>query len=383
VFRPADYTAIPRAARRAPAEEENVSELLSNVSEKSKAEAFAEKMLGVINGAGVALMTSIGHRVGLFDAMAALPWSTSKQIAEGAGLNERYVREWLGAMVTGGVVEHEPVNNTFRLPPEHAAFLTRAASPNNLAVTAQFVSVLGAVEDRIIECFRRGGGVPYSAFARFHEVMAEESAQTVVAGLFEHILPLAAGVTEALAAGIDVLDVGCGSGRALNTLAAAFPKSWFTGFDLSEEAVGAARRDAEARGLSNVRFEVRDVTAVGEREQYDLVTAFDAIHDQARPALVLRGIADALRPGGLFLMQDIRGSRHVEKNLDHPVAPFLYTISAMHCMTVSLAAGGDGLGTMWGEETAVEMLAEAGFRDIEVRQLPHDFMNNFYVARKG
>jgi 2-polyprenyl-3-methyl-5-hydroxy-6-metoxy-1,4-benzoquinol methylase len=249
-------------------------------------------------------------------------------------------------------------------------------------VTAQFVSVLGAVEDRIIECFRRGGGVPYSAFARFHEVMAEESAQTVVAGLFEHILPLAPGVTQALAAGIDVLDVGCGSGRALNTLAAAFPKSWFTGFDLSEEAVGAARRDAEARGLSNVRFEVRDVTAVGEREQYDLVTAFDAIHDQARPALVLGGIADALRPGGLFLMQDIRGSRHVEKNLDHPVAPFLYTISAMHCMTVSLAAGGDGLGTMWGEETAVEMLAEAGFRDIEVRQLPHDIMNNFYVARK-
>ena len=120
-----------------------------------------------------------------------------------------------------------------------------------------------------------------------------------------------------------------------------------------------------------------------DSEQYDLVTAFDAIHDQARPALVLRGIADALRPGGTFLMQDIRGSRHVEKNLGHPVAPFLYTISAMHCMTVSLASGGDGLGTMWGEETAVEMLTEAGLRDIEVRQLPHDIMNNFYVARKS
>ena len=364
-----------------------MSELLPNVSEKSsersKAEIFAEKMLGVVNGAGVALMTSIGHRVGLFDVMATLPWSTSGQVAGASGLNERYVREWLGAMATGGVVEHDPADNTFRLPPEHAAFLTRAASPNNLAVTTQFLSVLGAVEDRIVECFRRGGGVPYSAFARFHEVMAEESAQTVVAGLFEHILPLAPGVAEALEAGIDALDVGCGSGRALNTLAAAFPRSWFTGFDLSEEAVGFARRDAEARGLTNVRFEVRDVTAIGEQGQYDLVTAFDAIHDQARPALVLRGIADALRPGGTFLMQDIRGSRHVEKNLDHPVAPFLYTISAMHCMTVSLAAGGDGLGTLWGEETAVEMLAEAGFRETEVRQLPHDFMNNFYVSRKG
>ncbi|HEV3469870.1 MAG TPA: class I SAM-dependent methyltransferase [Pyrinomonadaceae bacterium] len=348
----------------------------------SKAEVFAAKMLGAINGAGVALMASIGHRTGLFDAMAALPPSSSARIAEAAGLNERYVREWLGAMTTGGVVEHDPAGNTFYLPPEHAAFLTRAASPNNLAVTTQFVSVLGSVEDQIVECFRRGGGLPYSAFGRFHEVMAEESEQTVVAGLRDSILPLAPGLTDSLREGIEVLDVGCGSGRALNTLAADFPASRFTGYDLSEEAVGSARREAERRGLSNVRFEVRDVTRLGEGGRYDLVTAFDAIHDQARPALVLRGVFAGLRPGGTFLMQDIRGSRHVEKNLDHPVAPFLYTISAMHCMTVSLAAGGDGLGTMWGEETAVEMLAEAGFGDIEVRQLPHDFMNNFYIARK-
>jgi 2-polyprenyl-3-methyl-5-hydroxy-6-metoxy-1,4-benzoquinol methylase len=349
---------------------------------KSRAEAFAEKMLGTINGAGVALMTSIGHRTGLFDVMAALPPAPPARIAEAAGLNERYVREWLGAMATGGVVEYDPAGNTFHLPPEHAAFLTRAAAPNNLAVTAQFVSVLGGVEDRIVECFRRGGGVPYSAFERFHQVMADESEQTVVAGLTDSILPLAPGLTEALESGINALDVGCGSGRALNTLARAFPQSRFTGFDLSDEAVGTARREAERLGLSNVRFEVRDVTRLGESRQYDLVTAFDAIHDQARPALVLRGIADALRPGGTFLMQDIRGSRHVEKNFDHPIAPFLYTISAMHCMTVSLAAGGDGLGTMWGEETALEMLAEAGFRNVEVRQLAHDIMNNFYIAKK-
>ncbi|HEX6623909.1 MAG TPA: class I SAM-dependent methyltransferase [Pyrinomonadaceae bacterium] len=359
-----------------------MSEQLAEQSVKSKAEAFAEKMLGTINGAGLALMTSIGHRTGLFDTMAALAPADAARVAEAAGLNERYVREWLGAMTTGGVVEYDPAQGTYHLPPEHAAFLTRAASPNNLAVTTQFVAVLGAVEGRIVECFRNGGGVPYSAFERFHETMAEESEQTVVAGLFDSILPLAPGLDVALEAGIDVLDVGCGSGRALITLARAFPKSRFTGFDLSEDAVSNARREAVRQGLTNVRFEARDVTVIGEEARYDLVTAFDAIHDQARPALVLRGIADALRPGGTFLMQDIRGSRHVERNLDHPVAPFLYTISAMHCMTVSLASGGDGLGTMWGVETAVEMLTEAGLRDIEVRQLPHDFMNNFYLGRK-
>jgi 2-polyprenyl-3-methyl-5-hydroxy-6-metoxy-1,4-benzoquinol methylase len=350
---------------------------------ESNAELFAQKMIGLLNDAALALMTSVGHRTGLFDIMSNLPPSTPAEVAEAADLNERYVREWLGAMTTGRIVEHDPAGGRYSLPAEHAAFLTRAAAPNNLAVTAQFISVLGAVEDRIVDCFRRGGGVPYSAFTRFHEVMAEESSQTVVAGLREFILPLIPGLVQDMARGIDVLDVGCGSGRALNFMAKAFPKSWFTGFDLSEEAVAAARREAELKGLTNVRFEVRDVAALDGAEQYDLVTAFDTIHDQAQPARVLKGVASALRPEGRLLMQDIRGSSHVHQNMDHPVAPFLYTISCMHCMTVSLALDGEGLGAMWGAEKACEMLAAAGFVGVEVRQLPHDFMNNFYTARKG
>ena len=351
--------------------------------DQAKAEAFAEMMLGIINGSALALMTSIGHRTGLFDTMSNLSPSTPAQIAVAARLNERYVREWLGAMVTGQIVLHDAARGTYSLPPEHAAFLTRAGSPNNLAVTTQFVSIMGSVEDRIVECFRKGGGVPYSEFPRFHEVMAEESAQTVIAGLIDSILPLVPGLVEDLRAGIDVLDVGCGSGRALNFMAKAFPRSWFTGFDFSEEGITAAKREAERQGLTNVRFEVKDAAAIEDSEQYDLVTAFDAIHDQAHPARVLKGIIDALRPTGTFLMQDIRGSSHVHKNDDQPIAPFLYTISCMHCMTVSLASGGDGLGAMWGAEKALEMLADAGFESVEVKQLPHDFMNNFYVSRKS
>ena len=350
---------------------------------KSETDLFAEQMIGALNGAALVLMTSIGHRTGLFDVMSNLPPSTPSEVAGAANLSERYVREWLGAMTTGGIVEHDPAVGKYSLPAERAALLTRAAEPNNLAVTAQFVSVLGSVEDRIVDCFKHGGGVPYSAYPRFHEVMAEESAQTVVAGLKDFILPLVTGLVEDLTRGIDVLDVGCGSGQALNFMAKAFPRSWFTGLDFSAEAVAAARREAEQKGLTNVRFEVRDVAALDGAEQYDLVTAFDTIHDQAQPARVLKGIAAAMRPEGRLLMQDIRGSSHVHKNLDHPIAPFLYTISCMHCMTVSLALGGEGLGAMWGEEKAREMLAAAGFESVEVRQLPHDFMNNFYVARKA
>jgi 2-polyprenyl-3-methyl-5-hydroxy-6-metoxy-1,4-benzoquinol methylase len=351
--------------------------------DQNKAEEFAERMLGVLNDGALALMTSIGHRAGLFDAMAGLPPSTSEQIASAANLNERYVREWLAAMVVGGVVEHDPEDGTYHLPPEHAAFLTRAATPDNIAVTAQFIPVLASVEDRIVESFQKGGGVPYSAYTRFHEVMAEDSGQTVVAALTDYILPLVPGLTRRLEAGLDVLDVGCGSGRTLNLMARKFPDSRFVGYDFSEEAIARARAAAQERGTTNVRFEVKDVATLDEEARYDLITTFDAVHDQANPAKVLEGIAAALREDGVYLMQDIAGSSHLHNNLDHPLGPFMYTVSTMHCMTVSLAQGGAGLGAMWGEEKAKEMLREAGFGEVRLERLPHDIANSYFVARKG
>lgn len=357
--------------------------MLDSTFNQQKAEAFAEGLMDILNKGAIALSISLGHRTGLFDAMKKLPASTSAQIAEAAKLDERYVREWLGAMVTGRVIAFNPDNSTYRLANEHAAFLTRDAAPNNLAALLQYIPLLGSVEDKVVECFKNGGGVPYSEFPRFHEVMAEDSGQSVLPALIDLILPLAPGIIERLEAGIDVLDVGCGSGKALILMAKTFPNSHFTGYDFSDEGIGNARREAEAAGLANIRFEVRDVATIGEMEDYDLITAFDAIHDQARPAVVLREICDALRPDGTFLMQDIDGSSHVNQNLDHPIGPMLYTISTMHCMTVSLALGGDGLGTMWGRELAVDMLKAAGFKHVTIRNLSHDIQNCYYVVTKN
>jgi 2-polyprenyl-3-methyl-5-hydroxy-6-metoxy-1,4-benzoquinol methylase len=354
-----------------------------NKMNPTKTEEFAERMIGILNSGALALMSSIGHRTGLFDVMSDLPSLTSEQIAEAASLNERYVREWLGAMVTGGIVEYDPDQGTYRLPREHAASLIRAATPDNIAAFAQYIPLLGTVEDRIVECFKKGGGVPYSAFGRFQEVMAEDSGQTVVAALMDSIIPLVPGLSQNLESGIEVLDVGCGSGRAVNLMAKSFPKSRFSGHDISEEAIATARAAAVQQGLANVRFEVKDVTGLNASGQYKLVTAFDAIHDQAQPAKVLREIAAALHPDGTFLMQDIAASSQVHKNMDHPVGPLLYTLSCMHCMTVSLASNGAGLGAMWGEEKAREMLQEAGFSKIEVKKLPHDFQNIYYLIKKS
>lgn len=354
-----------------------------NELDQAKAEAFAEKMLGMLNSGALSLMTAIGHRTGLFDMMSHMTPSTSEQIATAAGLNERYVREWLGAMVTGGIVECDPEGPQFSLPAEHAAWLTREATPDNIAVFAQYIPLLGSVEDRIVECFKKGGGVPYSAYERFHEVMAEDSGQTVVAALIDAILPLVPGLIDALRKGINVLDVGCGSGRALNLMAKTFSKSQFTGYDISEEAISACMTEAKNLGLTNVRFEEKDVTILQTPSRYDLITAFDAIHDQARPDKVLAGIGKALKSDGTFLMQDIAASSHVHNNIDHPVGPMLYTISCMHCMSVSLAQNGAGLGAMWGEEKAREMLREAGFTRVEVKRLQHDFQNIYYIVTKN
>ncbi len=350
--------------------------------DQNQADEFAEQLIDMLNQGAMALMTSIGHRTGLFDSMAGLPPSTSGEIAAKAGLNERYVREWLGAMVVGGMVDHQPDHSTYSLPAEHAAFLTRAAAPDNIAAFAQYIPLLGGVEDGIVKCFTEGGGIPYSGFPRFQEVMAEDSGQTVVPALLDRILPLVPGLKDKLASGIDVLDVGCGSGRAVLLMAKAFPNSRFKGYDLSEEGTAGAQQLADSRGLSNARFQVNDVVTLNEPAQYDFITAFDAIHDQAHPDRVLEGIAKALRPGGTYLMQDIRASSHLHKNMEHPVGPFLYTVSCMHCMTVSLAANGAGLGAMWGEEKAIEMLNAAGFSNVTVNQLEHDFQNSYYVVTK-
>lgn len=355
--------------------------ILPSPVDHARTEVFASRMIEAMNHASLALMVSVGHRTGLFDAMADGVAGSSAEIARRAGLQERYVREWLGAMTTGRVVEHDPARGTYRLPREHAASLTRAAAPNNLAALFQYVALLGSVEDRVVQCFRHGGGVPYAAFPRFQEVMAEDSGQTVLPVLVETILPIVPGLIARLDAGIDVLDVGCGSGRAMLLLARRFPRSRFTGVDLSAQGIAAARAEAAREGLQNVRFEVRDAARLGERSRYDLVTAFDAVHDQADPAGLLASVHAALRDDGVFLMQDIRASSRVHEHLDHPLGTFLYTVSCMHCMTVSLADGGAGLGTCWGVDTARRMLAAAGFRSVSVNDLPHDLQNTYFVAR--
>jgi SAM-dependent methyltransferase len=356
--------------------------MTSGELDQAQIEAFAGRLLGVLQGGGQTLLISIGHQTGLFDTLATLPPSTSQQIAKAAGLHERYVREWLAGMVVGRIIDYSPSDRTYTLPQTHAALLTRAAGPKNLGPVARLIELCASVERAVVDCFRLGGGVPYPAFVGLTDCLADLNGPVVDATLVQSTLRLASGLVDRLESGIDVADVGCGSGHAVNVMARVFPRSRFVGFDFSEEAIAAARAEARELGLANARFEVRDVATLDLRDVYDLITVFDAIHDQARPKTVLKAIHRALRPGGTYLMADIAGSSNLEENLENPLAPINYAVSLTHCMTVSLALGGEGLGNMWGEQTTVAYLQEAGFRDVEVRKVEGDILNNFYVCTK-
>ncbi|MGH7275577.1 MAG: class I SAM-dependent methyltransferase [Candidatus Rokuibacteriota bacterium] len=347
--------------------------------DKQRLQEFARRLFGLYTSGLLTLMVDIGHKTGLFESAAKGP-GTSQEIADRAGLNERYVREWLAALATGGVFEYDAASRTFSLPSEHAVCLTGTSS-RNLAPASQGLPMLAGRLPRIVECFKNGGGVPYAEYRPDFTEFMDASWRLLYDGLLiKGFLPAVKGLPERLEAGIRAADLGCGTGHAINVMAGHYPKSTFVGYDIGEDAIARARAEAREMGLANARFEVHDVTRLPAEARFDLVTSFDAIHDQRDPAAVLQGAAGALAPDGIYLMIEPKASSNLEDNIGNPFAPYIYGVSVLHCMTVSLAEGGAGLGTAWGAETARRMLAEAGFRSIEVVDAPGP-QNSIYICR--
>jgi len=344
-------------------------------------EAFASQVFGYYTGGMLTFMIDIGHRTGLFAALADRP-ATSDELARRTGLHERYVREWLGALTTGRVLTYEPADTTYALPPAHAACLTGGGA-NDLAPVSRLATHLAKHVDAVTDTFHHGGGVPYERYRpEFTDVMDGLNRGKLDELLLSEWLPLAPGLAERLAAGARVADIGCGTGHAIVLMAQAYPDSTFIGYDIADDALAAGRAEARAVGVTNVRFEQRDVAELVTDEPVDVVVVFDAIHDQVAPATVLRRMHDALTSGGQLFMVDINAASDIADNLEHPLAPFLYATSVLHCMTISLAHDGAGLGTVWGRQLARQMLTDAGFSDIVDRDAPSDPFNAIYTARR-
>jgi SAM-dependent methyltransferase len=344
-------------------------------------EACAGRVLGIYAGSMLTYMIDIGHRTGLLTAAAEDP-GTSEELASRAGLTERYVREWLAAMVTGGLIDYDPPTATYTMSAALAAVLTSGPLP--LAGFAALNTHLGKHVHQVARAFREGGGVPYAAYRpEFTDIMDSISRTAFDLALVDGYLPLVPGLTERLDAGARVADVCCGTGHSLVVLGRRFPSSEFVGYDLDEGAIARARAEVEGAGLTNVRFDIVDAAHLDVRDRFDAVFVFDAIHDQVDPAGVLGCIHDALRADGVFVMKEPRFADALEDNIGHPFAPVLYATSTLHCLTVSLAHDGAGIGTAFGEQLARRLLADAGFVVDAVHPDPGDPVDALYVTHKN
>lgn len=355
-------------------------------------ENFADRITEILNGGALNLALGIGYKNRIFDTLEDLNKPvTIEALAAASGLDARYLKEWLGIMVTGRILDLGEIPGgeaTYFLPPERAAFLTRKAGSNNLGVYTQETPLLTQCALEAVNTgFATGDGVPFSQYPDFQQFMGELADAKHEKMLVSEFLPSVDGgkFLVRLEAGIRVCDLGCGQGVAVNLMAAAFPNSTFIGIDNHTAAIEKANQDAQAAGLSNAAFVELDAAGIeGDkkwRQRFDYLCAFDAIHDQTRPLEALRGIRWMLAPGGLFSMVDIKaGSRHGD-NLDHPMGPFLYAVSLMHCMPVGLNDNGTGLGMMWGRQQAKALLEKAGFDQVEPTEMAYDAFNLHYLCR--
>lgn len=340
---------------------------------------FGQKLLNIYTGGVLTQMIDIGYRTGLFEASKQGP-ATSEALSERAGLNERYVREWLGAMTTSGIYQYDTDTRQYSLPAEHAALLT-GSTARNLSPTGRIINQLGAQIPTLVERFRDGEGIPYAAYRPdFTHSLDDLWRRIYDEQLVDGFLGKFGELTEALKKGIRVLDIGCGTGHAVNILAREYPNSTFVGYDLAEDGIAQAQTEAQEMRLSNVTFEVRDVTHFPIAPPYDLIMAFDTIHDLAGPDVVLGRIRQAMAAEGAFLMIEFKFSSRVEGNIGNPFAPMYYGISLLHCTPVSLASGGPGLGALWGEQTARQLLTKAGFNSITIADTPRP-QNYMFLCR--
>jgi SAM-dependent methyltransferase len=363
------------------------------MTEQDRQVAFGRRMADILNYGALNLAMAVGYRTGLFEAMASfsVPRS-SKAIAAQAGLNARYVREWLGVMASGDVVElvlGDDDIERYRLPPEHAAFLVKSAGNGNLAVYTQEMPLLTiCAMEPVIQAFQTGEGIPYSTYPRFQAFMSELANAKHRQVLLETFLPSVADgyLVKRLNHGIRVCDFGCGEGVAMLLMARAFPKSRFTGIDSDAGAIETLKSEVAALGLKNADACLLDAAALkddaGLKGTFDYVFAFDAIHDQSRPQDALQSVHHILAEHGMFSMVDIAAHTRHQDNRNHPMGPFLYAVSLMHCLPVGLIDGGAGLGMMWGREQATCMLRRAGFTSVQVLEIPEDAFNLHFFCRK-
>ncbi|XP_006825762.1 S-adenosylmethionine-dependent methyltransferase Rv2258c-like [Saccoglossus kowalevskii] len=293
----------------------------------------------------------------------------AKDIAEAAGMKERYVREWLGAMVTGRIVEFDTSDETYVLPSHRIEVLCRQRGDGSEAVVSEAVPAICEVYSDILKCMEIDGpkGLPYSRynlFSKWLELKEETRADFTPSKYLSEVNE----VKQILGLSTLVCEIGCSSGTGLCRLATDYPNPRYYGIDISQSAIKTAKSLAETANLSNVTFSCTDTTRLQDdwEAKFDVVYCMDVVHDVPRPDILLKEIHRILKKGGFFIMVDINGHTKLADNMALPFASVNYMFSLFACMPMSLYADGWGLGSMWGQEKAFEMLTNAHFECLSI-----------------
>jgi 2-polyprenyl-3-methyl-5-hydroxy-6-metoxy-1,4-benzoquinol methylase len=351
--------------------------------DRKKAAALT-RQVGVDFGAALTVaLAHIGDRLGIFKLMADGTAVSIGTLAERTRLNERYLREWASTMAASGYLEYNAADETFRMNPEQAMVL--AAENNTFFMAGAFQYAVACYRQipKLAEAFRDGGGVPFTDFGadivEAIERLFHAGYETWVA---KEWIPAAGDTHEKLLEGADVAEIGCGAGQCLIPVALEYPRSLFHGFDVDQASIDRARLKADRSGLAGrVVFERIAAEQLPFENRFDLVMAFNCIHDMAQPRQVLQTVRRIIKSDGTFLWSEARAGDKLEENLT-PQGRTMYASSTMHCMTVSLAQRGEGLGSVIGPAKARMLALEAGFSSfskLPVKNPVHDI----FLLRKA
>jgi SAM-dependent methyltransferase len=328
-----------------------------------KLNGLVGKMLGDLGGAFSVPTVRLGLRLGLFDALHAGGPATAGELAVRAGgLTERYVREWALAQAANGYVDYDAAADAFSLSPEQAMIFVVKDSPVYLAGAFDMVAAMIEGEPKVEHAFRTGAGVRWGDTAGcLFCATGAFFRPGYVNNIVQNWLPALDGVEAKLRAGAKVADIGCGVGFSTLLMAAAFPNSRFVGFDFHEPSVAEARRHAETHGLADrVSFEAASAKDIAETG-FDLVTAYDCLHDMGDPAGCARHMRRILKDDGAWMIvEPVAGDRPAD-NLN-PVGRLYYNASTMVCVPTSLDQEvGAALGAQAGEARLSAVIREGGF----------------------
>ncbi len=346
----------------------------------SRAEQLVDRIIEQTNAAYFSAAAYIGDRLGLFKAMAGAGSRAAKQMADGTGLSERYVLEWLRTMASARYLDYHPDSGTFELPPEHVAVLVDEESPTFAAGLIESTLPDMFMVPRVISVFRSGKGIPYGDYPS----ETFEGIERVTKPDYRHLLtqewlPQVPGAVERLRAGGSTADLGCGTGLASIAIARAFPRARAFGFEPYAPSVARARSNATAAGVAErVRFDTFDGVHV-PNGPYDLVTINYALHHAGDPLGLLRSTRQALAPGGALLVVEYRKSDRLEEDID-TIRGGLYGTGLLECVPTALAEGGPGYGTGIAERDVRQLARKAGFRDLQ-RVMPEDPLRSLFVLR--